>query len=51
MMKYNQFSDCLVAYRVDLDKAETQAVFNFFDKHKSGAVNYEAFLKGVRVIY
>lgn len=39
-----------MTYRVDLNDVEVETLFSFFDKDKKNVINYEGFLKGVRVL-
>ena len=36
---------------IGLNKEQLSTIFNYFDRNKNGTVDYDEFLRGIRVIY
>ena len=50
-LNYVEFNSALKDFRMGLDQDDSKRLFNAFDKQRNGIVDYDEFLRVVRVIY
>lgn len=48
-IEFEEFYKVLKDYQVDLPLVQVQKLFSYFDKDKSGTIDYDELLLGIRV--
>ncbi len=48
-MDLNEFRKAVKDFRVQVAEKDIERLFNAFDKNRSGTIDYDEFLRGVRV--